>query len=265
MKVLLLNGSPRAGGATTALLGALAKGMGDAGAQTRTVELRSLDLRDCIGCYNCWVRTPGCCAQQDAMETLLPEYAAADLLVFGTPLYVFGMTGLMKVFFDRTLPLIEPWLMAGADGLTTHPKRHPRANRPQAILVSPCGFPERAHFDALVATFRLMAARLGWDWRGELLRPGAEPLSIASLRPLLAPYLALVAEAGAALVREGGIPPALEAALRRDLFPGGPEAFRAVANQSWTEAMERWQVPAAARQPPPLRTEDLGAALTTAG
>jgi hypothetical protein len=263
MKVLLLNGSPRAAGATTALLEALAGGMESAGAETHTVELRGLGLHECVGCFNCWVHTPGRCVQHDAMETLLAEYDAADLLVFGTPLYIFGMTGLMKVFLDRTIPLIKPWLIAGVEGVTTHPRRHPRTPRQQAILVSPCGFPERAHFDALVATFRLMATHLGWDWRGELLRPSGEMLANAALRPLVAPYLALVAEAGAALVREGQIPPPIDAALQQDLVPGGPEALRARANQHWTAMMERWQVPLDATGSSPRRTETLDAAAET--
>ncbi len=261
MHALLLNGSPRPGGATATLLGALTEGLQQGGATTETVELRRLDLQACIGCYNCWVRTPGRCVFRDSMDALLPRMAEADLLVFGTPLYHFGMTGLMKTFFDRTLPLIEPWLEQGEDGLTTHPHRHPRSQAPMAMLVSPCGFPERSHFDALVATFRLMAQREGWDWRGELLRPAAEPLALKSVRPMLAPYLALVARAGVALARTGHIPPALEQALAQDLLPGGPEAYRTAGNHHWAQLMDRWQVTHPDQEPLPLRVEDLDLAV----
>ena len=257
MHALLLNGSPRPGGATATLLGALAEGLRQGGTTTEAIDLRRLDLQACIGCYNCWVRTPGRCVFRDSMDALLPRLAEADLLVFGTPLYHFGMTGLMKTFFDRTLPLAEPWLEQGPDGLTRHPHRHQRDRAQMAMLVSPCGFPERSHFDALVATFRLMAQRHGWDWRGELLRPAAEPLAQQSIRPMLAPYLALVSRAGAALASTGHIPPTLEQALTQDLLPGGPEAFRAAGNRHWTRLMDRWRAPHPDHEPPPLRLEDL--------
>jgi hypothetical protein len=244
MQALLINGSPRPSGATATLLEALAEGLRQGGAAIDTVALRTLDLSPCRGCFTCWVGTPGQCVFDDSMRELLPRVAGADLLVFGTPLYYFGMTGQMKLFFDRTLPLVQPWLTVRPDGLTTHPSHAPRRARPMGFLVSPCGFPERDHFAALVATFRLMADRKGWDWRGELLRPGAAPLAMRSLRPELNSYLDLVVDAGRALATAGWLPPALQSALAADLMPGGAAALREAANCHW-EALLQQPRPAA--------------------
>jgi len=256
MKVLALNGSPRKTvSATHRILEALLAGMRDAGAETELVQLRDLDLRPCIGCYTCWVRTPGDCIHADGMAGAAAAMRQADLVIFGTPLYHYSMTGLMKTFLDRLLPEVQPWLVEDprSPGLTTHPRRQePRPQR--AMLVSPCGFPEADHFRPLVDTFRYIAARHGWQWLGELLRPGAEPLSRSQLAPLFAGYLARVREAGAALVAEGRIPEPLVEALARDLFPGGRAAFHALANRYWQELQARHPAGASAA---PLEEADL--------
>jgi putative NADPH-quinone reductase/putative sterol carrier protein len=258
MKVLALNGSPRRRvSATFRLLDALLAGMRDAGAETELVHLGDLDLRPCTGCYTCWVRTPGDCIHDDGMARAAQALAEADLVVFGTPLYHYSMTGLMKTFLDRLLPQAEPWLIEDArqPGLTSHPQR--RAQRTsRAMLVSPCGFPEAEHFRPLVETFRYIAGRHGWRWLGELLRPGAEPLSRRALLPLFADYLADVRRAGAAWIRDGELPGELAEALARDLFPGGRAAFRAQANIFWQDLMARHRRPAGLPSAP-LTEDDL--------
>ncbi|WP_242343825.1 NAD(P)H-dependent oxidoreductase [Anaeromyxobacter terrae] len=259
MKVLALNGSPRKRvSATFRILEALLAGMEDAGADTRLVHLAALDLRPCVGCYTCWVATPGACIHRDrdGMAGIMDDWRAADVVVFGTPLYHFSMTGLMKTFLDRLLPESEPWLVPDprAPAQTTHPRRHDGPAR--AMLVSPCGFPDTDQFAPMVHTFRYIAERHHWTWMGELLRPGAEPLSRTALAPLFAPYLADVRRAGAALVREGRLPDALAEALGRDLFPGGRIAFYQQANRFWTELMARHGRPAGAT-PTALAEEDL--------
>jgi putative sterol carrier protein len=259
MRVLALNGSPRKRiSATSRILEALLAGMRDAGAETRLVHLAGLDLQPCVGCYTCWVATPGECIHRDrdGMAGLMADWHRADLVVFGTPLYHFSMTGIMKTFLDRLLPELEPWLVPDLEAppRTRHPRRHPGPGR--AFLVSPCGFPDADQFAPLVHTFRYIAERHHWTWMGELLRTGAEPLSRTALAPLFQPYLAGVRRAGAALVREGCVPEALAAELARDLFPGGRSAFYEQANRFWKDLMARHRRPAGAA-PTALTEEEL--------
>ena len=190
------------------------------------------------------------------MAAALDAMAAADLVVFGTPLYHFSMTGLMKTFFDRLLPAAEPWLIEDSRhlGLTTHPHRRRAPSR--AMLVSPCGFPEVEHFRPLVETFRYIAERHHWEWMGELLRPGAEPLSRTALLPLFAGYLADVRRAGAALIHDGRIPDELASALRRDLFPGGRKGFQEQGNRHWQSLIARYERPDSG-PPEPLTEAEL--------
>jgi hypothetical protein len=196
-KVLALNGSPRVGSSTTnRILKPLLEGMRDAGARTDLIHVRELNLQSCIGCYTCWVQTPGRCIHADGMERALAAWASADLVVFGTPVYHGCMTGLMKTFLDRLLPRYEPWLIPHPhiEGTSGHPARGPEPDR--IVLVSPCGFPGFHNFDALVHTFRHIARMHGMEMAGEILRPFAEPLRLRGLHGLFEDYFDAVRRAG---------------------------------------------------------------------
>ncbi len=263
MKVLALNGSPRMEASSTYhILKPLLAGMAAAGAETEVLHIRKLHLEPCIGCYTCWVRTPGECIHKDkdGMVAALESYHSADLVIFGTPLYHFSMSGIMKTFIDRTLPGIEPWLVPHPDipNLTFHPERFHKPN--MMLLVSPCGFPEFDHFESLVATFRQIARMERLEYLGEILRPGAEALSHRALQGLFTDYYAIVRQAGEQLIRDGHISAATQADLHQDLFPGGKQAFYDMAAGHWTEQMERFKVPEELRHTVPLPVEELDSA-----
>ncbi len=61
MKVLALNSSPRGAGQskTNLMLTPLVEGMQNAGAEVEFIELRRKTIKNCIGCYTCWTKTPG--------------------------------------------------------------------------------------------------------------------------------------------------------------------------------------------------------------
>jgi hypothetical protein len=244
MKVLALNGSPRLKSSSTYhMLQPLLAGMETAGAQTEVIHLRSLKLKPCLGCYSCWVRTPGVCVQKDGMAGALEKFNSADLVIFGTPLYVFTMTGIMKNFIDRLIPRLESWLIPHPQvpGVTGHPDRFHKPEK--MFLVSPCGFPEFMHFASLVATFKQFARMANWEYLGEILRPGAEALANPLLQGLFTPYYDRLRQAGEQLVRQGRITEELQAALREDLFPGDKQAFYEMAADHWTVQMDRFKVP----------------------
>jgi multimeric flavodoxin WrbA len=98
-KVLGIVGSPRKQGNTHLLVSGILEGARAAGAETEEVLLGGLNIRECIGCHACWSGRP--CSRNDDMNALFPKIAAADAYVFGTPVYWYGPTALMKCFIDR--------------------------------------------------------------------------------------------------------------------------------------------------------------------
>ncbi len=97
--ILAVVGSPRKGGNTEILVSKIAEGARASGAQVEMIHLGSLNIRECDGCHACWRGRP--CSKNDDMRPIYPKIAAAETLVFGTPVYWYGPTALMKAFVDR--------------------------------------------------------------------------------------------------------------------------------------------------------------------
>lgn len=101
MRILILGASPRRDGNSWALADALARGAGEAGHDADVVDLNATIgafLGDCRRCR----RTDGTCGIADGYAELLHERVLpADALVYATPLYWYGVAGVLKTFFDR--------------------------------------------------------------------------------------------------------------------------------------------------------------------
>jgi multimeric flavodoxin WrbA/putative sterol carrier protein len=170
MKVLALNSSPRGEGEskTGLMLNHLVAGMREAGADVDVVNLRTKTVRDCIGCFTCWTKTPGVCIHKDDMsQEIFPKWLDADLAVYATPLYNYTVNAAMKVFMERTLPALQPFFEQ-RDGRTAHPRRH---KAPKAVVVSVAGFPEEAVFDQLSSYVHFLFKN---GLVAEIYRPAAE-------------------------------------------------------------------------------------------
>lgn len=99
MKVLVLQGSPNANVSTAMLAREFAAGARDAGQDTEIVNVATLDIAPCTGCVACGYDGP--CALSDDFDGLREQILAADMLVFATPLYYYGMTAQLKAALDR--------------------------------------------------------------------------------------------------------------------------------------------------------------------
>jgi multimeric flavodoxin WrbA len=98
-KILAVIGSPRKGGNTDILVGKMAEGAGSKGAQVETLYLAGLNISECDGCHVCWKVKP--CCKHDDMLDLYRKIIENDAIIFGTPVYWYGPTALMKMFLDR--------------------------------------------------------------------------------------------------------------------------------------------------------------------
>ncbi|MBN1346514.1 MAG: flavodoxin family protein [Phycisphaerae bacterium] len=98
-RILGVVGSPRQQGNTHVLVAKVLEGAAEAGAQTDTLLLGETEIRECDGCHACWRDKP--CTKDDDMNDVYPRIVAADAVVFGTPVYWYAPTALMKAFIDR--------------------------------------------------------------------------------------------------------------------------------------------------------------------
>jgi len=234
MRILAFNSSPRDNqtSKTEMVLQSFLEGARRAGAETETLYLRNYKIKHCLGCFSCWVKTPGRCVQKDDMaEQLYDRYIAADLVVLATPLYHYNMNARMKMFIERTLPMVSP-LFKDRGERTGHPCRFERV--PQVAAVSVCGFPEPEHFRALSLNLRMIFKDL---LVAEIYRHAAEALPAPPLAAKAQEVLAAVSRAGEELVREGKVKPETLAAATQDLAPR--ELIIQLANEYWQRELDK--------------------------
>ena len=158
MKFTAFNGSPAGEkSATGRMLGAFLEGAARAGAETELYHLGNYHVEQCQGCFACWFRTPGQCVQHDDMEKLLRAYRSADVVCFGSPVYSWNMTALLKNFVDRLIPLKSP-LLTEQNGNFDMADAAPRQQR--FVTMSNCGFPGENNFAIIRAAFSCCAPAL---------------------------------------------------------------------------------------------------------
>jgi NAD(P)H-dependent FMN reductase len=127
MKITILNGSPEPA-AFDAYLTQLVSSLQSDGHVVARLDLRDLPLRYCIGCWGCWVKTPGECASDDASLEMDRAVINSDFTLWAAPLKMGFPAALLKMALDKHLPLIHPYAVVD-HGESHHLKRYARYPR----------------------------------------------------------------------------------------------------------------------------------------
>ncbi len=237
MKITAFNGSPRGEkGNTAAIAGEFLKGAAEEGAEVEQIFLVEKEIQHCRGCFSCWVGTPGRCVIGDDVQELHSKVMESDVIVLATPLYVDDVTGIMKDFMDRIIPLVDPRFEKDPDGQWRHVKRFERY--PEIVVVSNSGMPGMENFQVLKLHFRRMARNFHsrvaaeiYMEMGELMRHGN-----VLLKPLLASYRKSLRKAGKEFVREGAISEGTQQKLDTPLIKD--EMYIQQANRNWDSRLK---------------------------
>lgn len=234
MRISIFNGSPhKAQGNTHILVEAFSAGAREAGAEVETIFLAEHEISPCIGCLACWVKTPGRCIHRDAMDRLLPKVMASEAVGFATPLYVDNVSGIMKNFMDRLIPLVDPHMETDPQGETRHVRLH--ENPRYVVAIANCGFPEQSHFEVLRVLFRRVARNMDCRLLAEIYRGGGPLLATTDpeLRPFVEQYKVLLHAAGKEAVTHLGLSRDTLTRLEQPLLPQADyaEVYRRRLNQ----------------------------------
>ncbi|MBN1594280.1 MAG: flavodoxin family protein [Candidatus Coatesbacteria bacterium] len=100
MKVIAIVGSPRANSNSGILAQEVLKSAEAEGAETKIFYANEMNMVGCQGCSACKYETDHC-VQKDDMTHIYDELNTSDAVVFATPVYMFGMTGQLKLVLDR--------------------------------------------------------------------------------------------------------------------------------------------------------------------
>jgi hypothetical protein len=102
--------------------------LGKAGWEIDRLALAEVDIAPCLGCFGCWVKTPGVCVIDDAGRDVARRMIRSDLLIFLTPLTFGGYSSQLKKAIDRLIPNILPHFRL-VRGEVHHVRRYPQAPR----------------------------------------------------------------------------------------------------------------------------------------
>jgi multimeric flavodoxin WrbA len=106
MKILAISCSPHLNGNTVTILKEALRGAEEEKADTELFSVSGKSILPCDGCWAC--ANTGRCHLGDDMGELYEKIVEADGIIFGTPIYFWGMTGQAKTIIDRTIALNRP-------------------------------------------------------------------------------------------------------------------------------------------------------------
>ncbi len=149
MKILVLNGSPKAKSDTMRMTRSFLSGLQ---AQTEcdvtVIDVIKKNIKPCVGCFMCWKKGDGKCVQKDDQNEILREILASDVILFSFPLYCYSIPSHLKAVVDRLIPLSR-LTMREENGRVSHETLFDLSKK-KYIVFSGSGFPNwEGNFEGL--------------------------------------------------------------------------------------------------------------------
>ncbi len=91
------------------------------------------DIHYCVGCFGCWVKTPGECVIKDDIASINRAMMNSDVVVYLVPVVFGQFSANIKYALDRWLPNMLPFFQTRKDGSTMHPRRY--ESYPKQIMI----------------------------------------------------------------------------------------------------------------------------------
>jgi multimeric flavodoxin WrbA len=112
--------------------------------------LRDEKIAYCLGCFECWTKTPGLCRIDDANREVAASIIGSNLTIYLTPITFGGYSSELKKAVDRIICLISPFFKK-IDGEVHHYARYDRYPGLMGVGVLPAPHPAQEQiFDTLV-------------------------------------------------------------------------------------------------------------------
>lgn len=99
MRVLMINGSPRAKGNTYIALHEMENIFSENGVDTEIIQVGNKNIRGCIACDSCAEK--GKCVFDDMVNEIAPKFEECDGLVVASPVYYASANATLIAFLDR--------------------------------------------------------------------------------------------------------------------------------------------------------------------
>lgn len=152
MKIVVLSGSPRKKGTSALLVEEFIAGATEKGHEVTRIDCAFKKVGPCRGCDYC-IAHDGQCVQQDDMNDIRPVILDADMVVFASGVYYYGMSAQLKTVMDRFYAFNPQLLGSGK----------------KAALLLTWGDEDPTVQEAPVAHYHAVCNYLGWQDAGMVL------------------------------------------------------------------------------------------------
>lgn len=118
--------------------------------EIRFVDLSSLKIANCVGCFGCWTKTPGKCVIRDDAVKVYPDIARSNTLLYISRIKYGGYDTVMKTMLERAIPIQQAFIRL-VNGETHHVQRAVVPKQATVIAYGDASDREREVFKRLVA------------------------------------------------------------------------------------------------------------------
>lgn len=154
MNIVVLEGSPNKHGSSNILADEFISGAKEAGHSVEVIDVAHANIHPCTGCIHCGYEGP--CSQKDDVDIIRPQILAADMIVFVTPLYYYGMSAQLKTMIDRFCAFNS-----------SIQRKHMKS-----ALISAAWNADDWTFDSLMSHYKTLVRYLNFEDRGAVLGKG---------------------------------------------------------------------------------------------
>lgn len=224
MKIIAINGSPRGKDSNTnVMVTAFLKGAQESGAEITNIFLAEKDIKYCKGCLSCRFNH-GQCVINDDMAEIVSLEKGADVLLLATPLYIHDISGMLKVYMDRSImksyDVGYGYMEKTATGEFIGTAKSER-KVPKLVMMSNCGNTGRSHFQVISHWIKRTALFMNTEVIGEIYAPQGILLTAKNekVKPIISNYLQLLEIAGKEIVTDMSLSEGTGKLLEKSFFP----------------------------------------------
>ena len=153
MKILIITGSPRKNGNSNILADNFIKGAQEAGHNVVRFDSAFKNVHPCVACNKCNMN--GQCVFKDDFEFIKNNITDADMVVFVSPMYYFGISAQIKAVIDRFYAINEQIHV---------PKK--------AVLIMTYADTSAKEAQAIINHYETLLNYLGWSDAGKITASG---------------------------------------------------------------------------------------------
>lgn len=87
------------------------------------IDLSSMKIANCVGCFGCWIKTPGKCVIRDDATKVYPYIAESSSVIYVSHIKYGGYDSVMKTMIERAIPIQQAFIRIHR-GETHHVQRN---------------------------------------------------------------------------------------------------------------------------------------------